>query len=182
MKMVPSQMEKLLAVQLPRYEELPTIGLYKDQVLELVNGYLGAFYAAENPMTDTMVNNYVKLKVIPAPVKKRYNRFQLAQLLMTCLLKKVLSIAEIRELLRLYPEEEALQEAYDRFCQELEEVISTSFGGDSVNSLTIPFLTQREEGDSLLMSSAIGSFACKLYFEVTLEATRQNTQQEEPED
>lgn len=169
---IPLHTEKMLAVRLPRYDELPTIGLYKDQVLELVNSYLGAFYATENPMTDTMVNNYVKLKVIAAPIKKRYNRFQLAQLMMTCLLKKVLSIAEVRELLDLYPEEGLLQGAYDRFCEELEDVVSISFNGTSVNSISVPFLTQREEGDSLLMSSAIGSFACKLYFEVTLESQR----------
>lgn len=174
---IPTRIENLLAVRLPRYDELPNIGLYKDQVLELVNSYLGAFYATERPMTDTMVNNYVKLKVIAAPIKKRYNRFQLAQLLMTCLLKKVLSIAEVRELLSLYPSEARLEEVYNRFCQELEDVVSTSFQGPSVNAISVPFLTQRGEGDSLLMSSAIGSFACKLYFEVMLEHQRQQAKQ-----
>lgn len=153
------------AVRLPRYQELPAIGLYKDQVLELINGYIGPFYMAEKPVTDTMVNNYVKLKVIAPPVKKRYNRFQLAQLIMTCLLKKVLSIAEVRQLVGAQ-EEEALSQLYNDFCAELERAVTLLFD-PAQQTPYAAFLTEMDGQDAQrrLMSSAIGSFVCKVCFE-----------------
>ncbi len=161
-------METLLSLRLPRYDELPAIGLYKDQVLELINGYINVFYGAENSVTDTMVNNYVKLKVIAAPVRKRYNRYQLAQLMMTCLLKKVLSIAEVRALLTISGGEEELRLAYDRFCDEVEQAIQEIFTEGGRRSAPSP-LYHPEAGDACqLMSSAIGSFVCKIYFEFLL--------------
>jgi DNA-binding transcriptional MerR regulator len=75
--------------------------LYKDQVVELVNRAVAPFFPREAALTDTMVNNYVKLRVITPPVRKRYNRDQLAQLILVCLLKRVLSIAQLRRLLEL---------------------------------------------------------------------------------
>lgn len=164
----PSFQAELAAVQLPRYERLPSIGLYKDQVLELLNGYISPFYMVEKPVTDTMVNNYVKLKVIAPPVKKRYNRFQLAQLIMTCLLKKVLSIAEIRQLLG-GQEEEKLSQLYDCFCTELERAVALLLD-PSQQAPYAAFLREmdRQDAQHRLLSSAIGSFVCKVCFEVLL--------------
>ena len=43
----------------PRYEELPHIALYKDQVVSVLNEAVGPFYPqGETPVTATMVNNY----------------------------------------------------------------------------------------------------------------------------
>lgn len=160
--------EELLSLRLPRYDELPAIGLYKDQVLELINSYLSVFYGAENSVTDTMVNNYVKLKVIAAPVKKRYNRYQLAQLIMTCLLKKVLSIAEVRALLAISNGEEELCEAYNRFCDEVEQAVRAIFTKTEPGIVSSPLYASGADEACQLMSSAIGSFVCKIYFEFTL--------------
>lgn len=160
--------EELLSLRLPRYDELPAIGLYKDQVLELINGYLSVFYGTENSVTDTMVNNYVKLKVIAAPVKKRYNRYQLAQLIMTCLLKKVLSIAEVRALLTISSGDEELCEAYNRFCEEVEQAVQSIFTRTESGMLSSPLYAADADEECQLMSSAIGSFVCKIYFEFTL--------------
>lgn len=163
----PSFREALAAVRLPRYGELPSIGLYKDQVLELINGYVGPFYMVEKPVTDTMVNNYVKLKVVAPPVKKRYNRYQLAQLVMTCLLKKVLSIAEVRQL--VWEQEEMLSQLYNDFCTELERAVALLLDPAQQVPYAV-FLTEMDERDiqRRLMSSAIGSFVCKVYFEILL--------------
>ena len=56
---------------LPRWDELPDIELYMDQVINLVSKYLSPILSQqEQPMlTKSMVNNYVKLGLIPAPVK-----------------------------------------------------------------------------------------------------------------
>ena len=54
---------------LPKWEELPDIDLYMDQVIALMNRYLDN-RTKDKMITPSMVNNYVKMKVMPAPVKK----------------------------------------------------------------------------------------------------------------
>ena len=86
---------------LPRWEELPDFDLYMDQALALVGRYLGqAPGRGEKLLTSSMVNNYVKMGVMPAPVKKRYSRRHIAYLLVICVMKSVLSISDIRDILR----------------------------------------------------------------------------------
>ena len=86
----------------PRYEELPHIALYKDQVVSVLNEAVGPFYPqGETPVTATMVNNYVKMKLLAPPEKKKYSTGQIAYLYVIFLLKQVLSIGEIAALLRM---------------------------------------------------------------------------------
>lgn len=75
----------------PRYEELPHIALYKDQVVSVLNEAVGPFYPqGETPVTATMVNNYVKMKLLAPPEKKKYSTGQIAYLYVIFLLKQVL--------------------------------------------------------------------------------------------
>ena len=91
----------LAAQRLPRWDELPDIDLYLDQVLTLLDKYLGPFLPENggHALTASMINNYVKLRIVPAPVKKRYGRVQLAYLLVIGLLKQVLPIPDVKTLL-----------------------------------------------------------------------------------
>ncbi len=68
--------QQLNVVHLPRWEELPDIDLYMDQVMTLMDRYLDLLLGRshEKIITPAMVNNYVKLNLIPAPHKKQYNR------------------------------------------------------------------------------------------------------------
>ncbi|MBP0990841.1 MAG: DUF1836 domain-containing protein [Oscillospiraceae bacterium] len=119
---------QLQTVRLPRWEELPDLELYMDQVLSLIRKYLLPYPGFDdNGLTASMVNNYVKAGILPAPVKKRYNRRHLSRLLIICLLKSSLSIADVRRLtLSLSSTEEPM--IYDRFCelaeQSAQEVVS----------------------------------------------------------
>ena len=101
--------------RLPAWEELPDLELYMDQVLSLAERWLGA---EGKGLTASMVNNYVKLGVVPAPVKKRYSRAHLATLLMVCLLKPVLPIASVQALLSAALAEDGLEAVYARFRAE----------------------------------------------------------------
>ena len=63
--------EQLQTVRLPRWEELPDLELYMDQVLSLIRKYLLPYSGFDdNGLTASMVNNYVKAGILPAPVKK----------------------------------------------------------------------------------------------------------------
>ena len=90
--------ESLLEFHLPRWEELPTLELYMDQVITLIDQYLSPVIQTEKHplLTSSMVNNYVKKGMIPAPEKKRYNQKHLAFLIAITMLKQVLTIPEIK--------------------------------------------------------------------------------------
>ena len=57
---------------LPEYREIPDVGLYLDQVVKYLNGYLDLY--PELPVTGSMISNYVKLKLVPKAMKKAYSR------------------------------------------------------------------------------------------------------------
>ena len=108
--------------RLPRWRELPDLELYMDQVLALTERYLGACPGLDSRgLTAAMVNNYVKLGVLPAPVRKRYGRTQLARLLILCVLKPVLPIASIKKLLESGLRGSTEEACYDAFCERFEE-------------------------------------------------------------
>ena len=58
--------EDMLTFHLPRWHELPSIDLYMDQLISLIERYLAPLSIPdEKIITPAMVNNYVKMKLIP---------------------------------------------------------------------------------------------------------------------
>ena len=90
---------------LPRFRELPQLGLYSDQVVTLVNEVLSPLLPAEEggkkkdslPFTASMLNNYVKLRILSAPIKKQYTREQVATAIVLCVLKPSQSTRGVKE-------------------------------------------------------------------------------------
>lgn len=84
-------------------EEIPDIDLYMDQILGFLKERLAPYEREENSgvLTKTMINNYVKAKVIERPRKKKYGRKQLERLIMLYHLKNVLTLKDIGELFGL---------------------------------------------------------------------------------
>ena len=114
--------ETVQHVHLPRWKELPTLGLYVDQVVTVVNEQLASFDV--EPLTKAMVNNYVKKKVIQAPIKKKYAVNQLVDLLLIGFFKVSFNIDDIRAgiaqlTINTYP-----QQAYDHFATVLESILT----------------------------------------------------------
>ena len=108
-------------IRLPRWTELPDLELYMDQVLGLIDRYLSAYPGFDGKgLTASMVNNYVKLGAMPAPVKKKYTRAHLAYLIVICLLKASLPIASIQRIVSHELEDATEAEMYDRFCDLFE--------------------------------------------------------------
>lgn len=115
--------ECLIDYHIPRWEELPDFDIYMDQLITLVERYLCLFKQDEPIITAAMVNNYVKLKLIPKPEKKRYGKVHLAYLIAITLLKQVLSISEVKEGIEYQAELSGLKEAFNLFCDELENAL-----------------------------------------------------------
>ncbi len=111
---------------LPRYNELPTVGLYLEQVAKYINGYLNQVGLAE--ITTSMISNYVKKGFVPSPQKKQYYADQIAYLMFITVTKNVLSLENIVELFDLQKRTYTLSMAYDYFCCELENMLQYVFG------------------------------------------------------
>ena len=58
--------------RLPRYEEIPNVGLYLEQTTKYIAEYLNPIQ--EGTLTASMISNYVKKHLIASPVKKQYSR------------------------------------------------------------------------------------------------------------
>lgn len=103
--------------RLPDWDELPKIELYMDQVIGLITQYLGFFVYdpdGEKLLTPSMVNNYVKMRLLPPPVKKKYGRKHIALLIMICTFKQSLSMAAVEQMLPADGETE-IRADYERF-------------------------------------------------------------------
>ncbi len=85
----------MLKFQLPAYQEIPNVGLYLEQTLKYINDTFSAFRSVE--LTKSMISNYVKLGYLRRPVKKQYDREQIAALLFIAVSKQVLSIGSMEE-------------------------------------------------------------------------------------
>ena len=110
----------------PRYNDIPNVGLYLEQVVKYISEYLeplGSF-----SLTASMVSNYVKKGLIENPVKKQYNREQIACLFFVAVAKNVLSMEDIRLLFEMQHATYESKRAYDYFCSEFENVLQFVFG------------------------------------------------------
>lgn len=106
--------------RLPDWEELPNIGLYMDQVVSLLMGYLDYMppeLKGEKLVTPATINNYVRKKIMPEPVKKRYFRVHIAYLIMICTLKQSLSIPTLQAIIPLSLSEEELEALYASYVK-----------------------------------------------------------------
>ena len=111
---------------LPRYRELPSVGLYLDQTVQLVNSCFRGFPGVE--LTPSMVSNYVKQRLIPAPQKKVYTAEQLARLMFIAAVKPVVPLEGLRLMFGIQEGSYALCTAYDYFCDEFENMLFAAFG------------------------------------------------------
>ena len=86
-----------LEFHIPRFNELPRVPLYKDQVITYLENLVKSMNieSDEKLLTPTMLNNYVKQKVVSPPKDKKYNEKHLAYLIVVCLLKQVFTLQEI---------------------------------------------------------------------------------------
>lgn len=118
--------EKYLAnYTLPEWKEIPDIGLYMDQVIALLGNYLDFIpeeVPSERPITPTTINNYVRLKVMPAPERRKYYRIHIAYLIVIFTLKQSVSIACVQRILPMELAPEQVQAFYERYVAILQDV------------------------------------------------------------
>ena len=111
---------------LPRYQEIPDVGLYLEQAAKYIGSCLAPL--GDMALTGSMISNYVKKGLIASPVKKQYSRDQIAHLMFISLAKRVMSLDNLRRIIRLQEQTYSTGKAYDYFCDELENYLAYVFG------------------------------------------------------
>lgn len=111
---------------LPAYEAIPDVGLYLEQTSKYISDYLAPL--GESELTGSMISNYVKKGLIKSPVKKQYDREQIAQLIFIAVAKTVISIDDLHLMLGIQRRTYKSQKAYDYFCAELINSLHYVFG------------------------------------------------------
>ena len=155
--------ESIRGFRLPRYAEIPTVGLYLEQTIKYINGFLAPLGCLE--LTGSMVSNYVKKGLIPAPVKKQYYPEQISYLFFVAIAKNLMSMENIDLLISIQRNSYTLPVAYDYMCRELENMLAFHFGlKDTVEDIGI---TASDEKTLLrgLISSAANVIYLHSYFE-----------------
>ena len=125
-----------------KWEVLPDIDLYMDQVVTYLRRQLALFQddSEASLVTRSIINNYVKDGIVPRPVNKRYAREQLSALMMACVLKRVLPMQQVKQLLR--PGD---QESYAAFSLGLKKALSREaealerMEGESLQDLALDY-------------------------------------------
>ena len=156
--------------QLPRWDELPDMDLYMDQVVMLLQRYLNFLPEDEHgnaAITASIINNYVRLKIMPPPVKKKYTRVHMGYLIMVCSLKQSVNIPYIQKMLPLGLPEAEVRRIYEAYVQTHHDICLAFIqlartAGDTV--LHDPD-AQSADVERLVYSSAIVSGFSKLLTE-----------------
>ena len=159
--------KRILDFHLPRYEDIPDIGLYLEQVVRYVNEYLRLSGCPE--LTSSMVSNYVKQKVIPGPERKAYSARSLSYLMFVAYMKSVTSIDNLRLLMDVQRRSYDHRTAYNYFCDEFENQLMAAFGVREA----IDNIGQTATSEKDLFRRALQTLALKIYLEQYLALLRE---------
>jgi len=93
--------------------------------------------ATEGYLSASMINNYVKAKLIPRPVGKKYNREQIALLTMIVALKQVASIEDVRKMITP-AEDMTVEQLYTLFCRRQKAALAALLEDDANQHSDLP--------------------------------------------
>lgn len=154
--------------RLPAWEELPNIGLYMDQVVTLLTQYLDYMppeLREEQVITPAAINNYVRKKIMPEPIKKKYYRVHIAYLIMVCTLKQCLSIPTLQTIIPMGLSEEELKKTYSSYvmrhrmaCTYFVKQVRIAAGG-ILDHEPESEITTDDTSDLISMVAVISGFA-----------------------
>lgn len=126
--------ETIENINLIKSDEIPNIELYMDQVTTFLTSNMGNNSENNEPaFTKTMINNYAKSKLLPAPEKKKYSKDHLLLLIIIYYLKNVMSINNIDKLLSPVTDKYfhcteglSMTDVYDEIREALEGIKETT--------------------------------------------------------
>ena len=157
-----------------RLEDIPNIDLYMDQVTTFMEEQMkeNKRYPEDKVLTKTMINNYAKNHLLPAPIKKKYSKEHILTLIYIYYLKNILSIKDIEALLKPLTEqyfstegEYGFEEIYKQIC-ELEKSKIDTLKADVEQSYHQTEALFGEAEDEQQKYLQLFAFICSLGFDV----------------
>lgn len=142
------------ALSLPAWEALPDLGLYMDQVIVLMERAFDGVLP-EGEITRSMVNNYVKQRLIPRPEGKKYAREHLALLMMIGILKQALTMEEIAALLGMLCGE-GVRAGYEWFLGEIASL------GEAARSGCLALWTEAARTEEQIVRAGVAAALCTI--------------------
>ena len=159
--------------RLPAWDDIPDFGLYMEQTVQLLKQYLSYLppeLKQSQIITAATINNYVRTRVMPEPIKKKYYRQHIAYLIMICTLKQSLSIAMVQKLIPMGLSYEELRARYERYSQRHQ--VTAGYFVDQVRMAGAVLLNHEDRTelavqntDELIAASAIISGFARLLSE-----------------
>lgn len=146
----------------PRWDDLPE-SAFNSEIVEFFNDKYGLLVSRDDQLTNSMIQNYVKWKLIPAPKGRKYTREQIAMIIVICLFKQVLPLKEIAKGVELQYKLMEYDKAFNIVAEKLERSIKKVFGpviAKEGNQIT--FEQYHANAETIGISSVIVSFTFKL--------------------
>ena len=156
--------EKIAAFDLPNYTDIPDIGLFLEQAVKYVNSYMQPL--GDISLTGSMVSNYVKKKIIANPVKKQYNREQIAYLFFIAAAKTCLSLENLQKLISMQREYCSCESAYEFFRNELKAALRAVF---------------EMPGEASASTASLADKSCKMSTQIQTENETMSQREHTPE-
>lgn len=169
-KIKESLFEVIRDFSMPRYQQIPDMGLYLEQTTKYINLSLKPLGCFE--VTGSMIRNYVKMGLVNNPEKKLYYRDQIVHLMTITILKNVIPLENIQLFFKSQKRVYTDQVAYDYFCMELENILHERFGiTETVKKIGVTNSVEKE-----MLRSAITAVSHLIYVNACINVIKeQNT-------
>ena len=148
--------------RLPKYSEIPNVGLFLEQTSKYISDIIEPLPGIS--ITGSMISNYVKKKLISNPIKKQYDRDQIAYLIAIGICKSVLSLEHIQVLFDLQKQVSNSESAYEYFRETFEGLLFYVFG---INE-TIPDDDREPTRERILLRNTVIAIVHKIYLESSI--------------
>ena len=125
MAQIHDQIEKLKTKRPSEWQSIPDIQLYMDQILSYMTRQLSD-PGISKPLTAAMINNYIKLGLLPRAEKKLYSKEHIALLTAICILKQVMTTKDIGVLLLETGARNEAETFYEKLCRSLDKELTAS--------------------------------------------------------
>lgn len=143
-------------LKLPKYEDIPNVGLYLEQVTKYINDLIEPI---EDSVTPSMLSNYVKKGLVDNAVKKQYSRDNIAYFIFITLAKNIISLDKINKLIQIQKNTYSSQMAYNYFILEFENVNYHVFGLQD----ELKKIGGQETDEKILLRNTVIALSHKIY-------------------
>ena len=159
-------LSSLSSYSLPSFREIPAVGLYLNQCATYINRVFENIDGIS--ITESMISNYVKKKLIPNPVKKQYSRESIAYLIFIAVSKNVVSLDDIQVLLSLQRKNFRVEESYEYFRSEFVSVLKYVF---SLGEMPSP-INENGSMEKELLRNILVTVSHKIYIDLAFDLLR----------